>query len=234
MKSVDHDDAKRFLAAWDKTYPKIEPDWFHDSWLYHKEANGSELRLHALPESKQYADSPGERREIVYRNLTLIYELGLLSGTGSSDLLVLASDQTHLVNKPQPQAAHDKIFPKLAHVKTFLSDPTNKDPEYVWWEHAYIARTSLDSHHLRQLILEVAEEKAWSITICPPGIEWLFHPYEGGCDIKTGNAALVETLWDRHKAWAESWDPEYISEPGRFTGSKTLPPKKPGPLDPRR
>lgn len=231
MQTANQNDAKRFLALWDKTYPNVEPQRYHDSWVNFKEGKEYGGRLHSLPESKQYADTPGERREIVFRNLSLIYELGVLSGTGSSELLVLASGNTYMVNRPEPQPAHGKIFPSLAHVKTYLHDPTETDPESVFWNHTYMARTSLQSGHLRQLILAAASAKVWAVTICPPGLEWRYHPYDGGADIRTGNKALANSLLKRHKPWLPYWDPEYSREPGRFTASKTPPSKKHGPLN---
>ncbi len=65
--------------------------------------------------------------------------------------------------------------------------------------HLYVTRSTLDD--LRALLLLVADDAAWGVIICPPGVEWLYAPYDGGGDVIAPDPATRDLLRGRYPAW---------------------------------
>lgn len=68
-----------------------------------------------------------------------------------------------------------------------------QSPEYdadnSIWIHLFISQGSLNDG-LEPLLKLVADDVTREVVIYPPDFEWLYHPYDGGCDIIAPSTAI--------------------------------------------
>lgn len=165
-------------------------------------ASSTWVRFHSLPGSKRYADNQAEYDELHSRHHTLISELSAIAGTSVNDLRAVTPSFS---GSPRPVDRHDALaaaMPSAAYWKTLPQDLS--DPEDPCWIHLHLAKTSLHANDLRELLLLVADFGTGEVVLCPPTLEWLYHPYDGGCDVIAPDRAAVELLRTRHADWLSS------------------------------
>jgi hypothetical protein len=82
--------------------------------------------------------------------------------------------------------------------------------ESALWEHdededihaTYFVDTSFrTAEELHSVFQAIADEELWDVVLTTPSVSWRYHPYDGGADIVTTNAATRDALLNRHRAW---------------------------------
>jgi len=162
-------------------------------------ASSTWVRFHSLPGSKRYADNQAEYDELLSRHHTLISELSAIAGTPANDLRAVTPSFS---DSPRPVDRNDALaaaMPSAAYWKTLPQDLSDPDDQY--WIHLHLTKTSMLAKDLRELLLLVADFGTGEVVLCPPTLDWLYHPYDGGCDVIAPDRAAVELLRTRHADW---------------------------------
>lgn len=197
-------DLTQLGQAWEDAWPNCPPAGHR---LVGKDES-SWIRFWSLPRGKRYADDEVETEEIISRHLTVLADLCELTQTSREDLRVVTigwSDSEW----PAPRMAGglgatwdgDLICesPPSAYWKAVPYDLS--DPEDPTWAHLYVGRTEVTNPLLRSLLLLVADDQAAGVTICPPALEWVYHPYDGGGDVIVNQREVRVELRRRHPEW---------------------------------
>ena len=185
-------DLNTLTVLWGERWPRCRPvgdelracAW--DRWV----------RFHSLPGSKRYADNEAEYREVLSRHNRLIHDLadGTKDGRGGSLLLV---------------------FPKWPSPRGISADPTELVPDGVYWfsidcedegsrMDLYVCRVLFPSERLDAIFRNVADDVLAGVIICDLDLTWLYHPYDGGCDVITSTPEEGDLLRQRYSSWLSS------------------------------
>ena len=157
------------------------------------------MRFHSLPESEQYAQSPADYREILRRHLALIAELCDLTSTSVEHLLTVTQAFSETSAPTERDRSLRRRAPASVYWKSLIAPWS--DAEDPFWAHIYVGATTLGSPELRSLLFMVADEQTNEVIICPPGAEWLYHPYDGGGDVVAPDEATRDLLRAAHPDW---------------------------------
>lgn len=170
------------LDRWSTSFPGCEPvahelqAAFAHRWV----------RFHSLPGSKRYPDSETEYELVLDRHNAVITAL-----TPAGAPLVVLTTVFSDVSAP--------------------SEPPRDDwPASTWWRavqvddafwHVYAAQTRWEPHRFDTLLRRVADDSTGNVMICPPGCDWLIHPYDGGMDVFLDSAKSRDGLRERFRDW---------------------------------
>ena len=77
----------------------------------------------------------------------------------------------------------------------------DSDPEAIIWWHVYLSRRRLTKDGLDPLLRVVADDRTWGVVIAPDGLDWLYHPYDGGADVLLPSAVCRDKLAAAHRDW---------------------------------
>lgn len=160
------------------------------------------VRFHSLPGSKQYADDEAEYQEILRRHRVLLEELASGEAAGTRLVVVVGSWSTTPVPAPL-DAVTAGALPGAQYGWTVLRDEPDQDDDGLW-DHYYVDRLEPEGPVLDALLRVVADCWGMDVVIAPPGLEWLYVPYDGGADVYAASAADRNALRDRHADWLSS------------------------------
>ncbi|KXO99597.1 hypothetical protein [Tsukamurella pseudospumae] len=162
-----------FDAAWTRNTGTELPyaHWLratcHERWV----------RLHSLPESKQYPDTEAEYAVMLTRYLAELDELR----AGADDLWVVTSSYSSAARPVRRSAALVELLPRPRLWRSFTED--DEDEEYRIWTHHYLSVVRRDGPELPRLLRLVADEVVSGVMITVPAATWVHHPYDGGADL---------------------------------------------------
>ncbi|WP_411722318.1 hypothetical protein [Mycetocola sp.] len=188
-------DLSAFDAAWRTRWPDCRPighelrSSAHETWV----------RFHSLPESKRYAESEVEYEELLTRHFTLLRELSSSAFTPPDDLRLITVAWSESPEQAERDSDLQSAFPEGHYWQSVAYDLS--DPDYPVWTHLYVGSTALDAEELRSLLMLVADDGTSDVVICPPGGDWLYHPYDGGGDVIAPDHTTRDILRDRHADW---------------------------------
>ncbi|GAB3275117.1 DUF3885 domain-containing protein [Kineosporia babensis] len=192
-------DVAAFDQAWTRHWPNSEPFGHR----LRTSASPTWVRFHSLPESKRYASDDIEYEEVLLRHRTLLRELCATTATSTDDLRVITLSGSETPEPAERDGRLAAAFPRAEHWKSLPYD--NGVPvDDGWLVHLYLTSTALDADDLRALLLLVADDVTEGVIIAPPGVEWLYHPYDGGGDVIAPDVATRLRLQKRHAAWLPS------------------------------
>lgn len=180
----DSERARLLAARWDGAYGSSTPL----GYLLRCEHPERWVRFHSLPGSKQYADSPEERAEILRRQNTLLRELR----RGDEALVLITVDwgpgavDTGWAKRQLRGSWPWRIMP---------AEEPEDPPVFVW-----VASPGTPSE-LDALLLLAAEEEV-RFLLAPSDLRWLFCPYPGGIDLILESSVERDALAHRHEDWA--------------------------------
>lgn len=158
------------------------------------------VRFHSLPGSKRYPDDQFEYDELLARHFTLLTELDALAGTATSHNLRAVTVAWSKSSRVAERDRHlRRAFPAATYWQPVAYDVS--DPDDQTWIHLYVGATALASAELRALLLLAADDRTREVVICPPGFEWLYHPYDGGGDAIAHDIVGRDLLANRHASW---------------------------------
>ncbi|MEY9904868.1 hypothetical protein ABIA35_001084 [Catenulispora sp. MAP12-49] len=179
-------DIAAFNDTWLRSWPGITPvahplrSRFPSRWV----------RFHSLPESKRYATSDAEHAEILHRHHTILAALTRHPAPESQRLVVITCSWSD-TSRPVPRdSAVATAMPIADH---WRSDDLATDPGFHSWQHHYASVTTLASTDLDRLLMTVADDMTGGVLIVGPGLNWLYHPYDGGADV------IAESTDDRDR-----------------------------------
>ena len=187
--------ASAFDAAWRTQWPDCRPvghelrSSAHETWA----------RFHSLPESKRYAENEAEYDELLTRHFTLLSELSSSTSTPTDDLRVITVAWSESPEHGERDSGLISAFPEGHYWRSIAYDLSNLD--HPVWTHLFVGSTALDTDELRSLLLLVADDGTREVIICPPGLNWLYHPYDGGGDVIAPDHTTRDILRARHADW---------------------------------
>ncbi|NYG99404.1 hypothetical protein BJ979_002030 [Schumannella luteola] len=178
--------AARWEQAWSGCAPLAAGDW--KPW--EERYRSRHLRLHSLPGSKQYADTPEESREIVRRHEVLLRELIDDEDPDSVELIVMLEDWDY--RDSAGGRVRRRVPDAVPWMRWSQSDPDDPDGYY------YVAYRRL--RDLAPLLLLCAEEEL-DFRIADDTLRWLYIPYDGGADLWAVTPEQAGGLRDRYADW---------------------------------
>ncbi len=188
-------DLSAFDAAWRVRWPDSRPIGHELRSTAHK----TWVRFHSLPESKRYAENNAEHREILTRHLTVLNDLSSSAATPIDDLRVISLAWS---GSAEPTQRDSELVSATSHAEYWQSLPYDlSDPDYPYWVHLYVGRTSVGTDELRSLLRLVADDRTSEVIFAPATATWLYHPYDGGGDVIAPDLATRDALKRRYAEW---------------------------------
>jgi hypothetical protein len=138
------------------------------------------MRIHSLPFSKRYADTPAERDVILNRQNTLI-----------DYLVAQTTDIQIVINWIEPD---NVLFKAFELVPLGIFQEADGEPEYD----SFLIETVWQSGGLDTLLMMVADEHVRGFIITP---DCLILPYDGGVDVIVKDTATCLALKGRFRDW---------------------------------
>lgn len=187
-------DLKNLETNWAVMYPDCEPraeilkDKFAVDWL----------RLYVLDDAKRYAENMEEQATIISRHNEI---LGVLN---PQEPLVLLTVEWSDSPTPEAHSRKQAIAPNRVHWMTFRDDPEETDPAFIMWRHIYASKINWTRGCLDNLLTAVSKDEEAGVIIAPQSLSWLYHPYDGGCDVITRSPATRDMLRQTFPEWLES------------------------------
>jgi hypothetical protein len=182
-----------FLREWHMGWPRCLPigyrlrECFPERWF----------RIHSLPESKRYAETPEEHREVLRRHNLLLDEL---LGAGEPYVLVtLGYSET-----PPPVREHEAEVSAVAgRAVPFLTvdmrEPNEEYPPNLW--HFFMSEHVWRSGSMDALLELVASDTVANVLLVNARRQRLYHPYDGGGDVLLPSAAERDAMRPRYADW---------------------------------
>jgi hypothetical protein len=182
-----------FLSEWRTAYPGCLPigyqlrERFPERWF----------RIHSLPESKRYAETPEEHREVLHRHNRL---LGELLGPGGPYLLVT----TGYSETPSPVGGHEARIASVAgsavpFLTVDMSEPDEEDPPT--FRHFFMSEHVWRDGSMDALLELVASDTVANVLFVSPRQQRVYHPYDGGGDVLLPSPTERDTMRARYTEW---------------------------------
>ncbi|MFC5503118.1 hypothetical protein ACFPJ4_12785 [Lysinimonas soli] len=182
--------AAALTSRWVTRWPEFAPSPTGQTHL-HSRYSGEFIRFHSLPDAGTRPFTPEEMVEAIRRHMTALEDLVELAG--DSTLVVVAADwgRNDLFG-----AWSRSVFPGSW---PWLSWRDTRDEEgdpltYFWV--TPVTELAKLKHSLERVV-----EEDGQIYITDDGMNWLYHPYDGGADIYLTSIDDANTLRARHEHW---------------------------------
>lgn len=153
-------------------------------------------RLHALPNSKQYADCDDERAVIVSRANRLATDM---FGEGRPFWLAssrLRPDPSFINYEPDYFARLNWDLPESFTWKDYLEEPEDR---LLWDVHA--ASLIWRENAFDSLFQKIANEEEFEIIFVSHDMDYMLAPYDGGFDLVLPNSEMVAEWTTRFSDW---------------------------------
>lgn len=190
--------AAAFPQQWNRRFPGIEPVGYE----MRNSGAGHWVRFHSLPESKRYADTDAEWRELLARQNELA---AAVLGEDRACWLVQSCWERHPddsafrgVNDPFQAVADYGLEPALVTVR-------EPDTEFEQRWEACVSLTTWSSGRFDQLLRQIADDEAAPTLWFSSDIGAVFAPYDGGVDLFLPNESAVTELTEQHPDWLSSY-----------------------------
>ena len=149
------------------------------------------VRFHSLPGSKRYAENSEEYGKL-RRHFTVLGELGVAAPVW------VASAQWSVGPEPEADdAARLAVHPDSRYWRTVREAG---DPDGTWW-HLYVSLEPAVPERISGLLRAVADCEQVEVLIADRGLDWLYHPYDGGADVHARDGAQRDELRAVHEDW---------------------------------
>ncbi|RYG67074.1 hypothetical protein EON80_14280 [bacterium] len=152
------------------------------------------VRIHTLPGSKRYPDTPDEMEVILGRHNSILQrEIGV---NEACYLLVAGYEQIDVTALP---ALEDVAGAEWQTVHFFVdeeADPTD------WF--FFVTKLHFEVDALNQLLKKVIDASVGNVMVVSFERDFAYHPYDGGADIFV-DESQVEPVRQRYKEWKPLW-----------------------------
>lgn len=155
------------------------------------------FRIHSLPESKRYAETPGEYQELLARHNAIASDV--LGAGGACWLAVVYYEAEPESNRapdlPGVSAHWARAMRFDAPKNPFIMDDTPR-PMLVWTASITWKRRQYDD-----LIRLIADDQAPQVVLAALDSARIYHPYDGGADLILESSAARDALKSKYAAW---------------------------------
>lgn len=190
------DDKAGLTERWESRWPSCRP-------IGHELRTSAAtrwVRLHSLPGSKRYAETPEERAEVLSRHNIVLSDLFRLVEVADEPPVALTitcawGDRDDRERKPDLVAAD----PAASYWRSFHGD---SEPDHsavsthLWTSTRPWAPGSMD-----ELFMLVADGKTADVVIAPLFLAWLYRPYDGGADVMAASTVERDRLAAKYEPW---------------------------------
>jgi hypothetical protein len=192
--TMENGTASALRGLWESRYPGIAPI----GHLLRAALPERWLRIHTVPESKRYPESPDEMREVLRRHNAVLSHL-LRS---APELVLVTAGYT---DGPEPGGAYPQVEALGLLGEHFLSvpmdEPGDAPPEH--WH--FFARSMRWAPGALDALLElVAEDVVANVLVVEPRTGAVYHPYDGGADIFLPTTSERDALRERYREWVSN------------------------------
>lgn len=186
-----------FQSQWDQFYPNNLPishllkHYFPQSWL----------RIHSLPESKRYADTPAEYELLLNRHNEIITDC---FGENSSIFIVSG----HYFSQSSNDEDYEPVFvlpPYLFHAEKGINlkqvnpeDFYEEGEDYFFRPFSTVTTWQTNQHN--ELLIKIAEDEVRAFMVSFEQ-NIIVAPYDGGIDFIIFNEAKRNALRDKYQDW---------------------------------
>jgi hypothetical protein len=173
------------------------------AYLFRGEFPDRWFRIHSLPNSKRYADTPAEWQLLLQRQHTLLQDLLgaekrllLLTGYYTHDAAEHAAGfQDFLAREPTFSGLS---FTPLPTVDLHALDSEAYDPGAHYWP--LLAELALNAPQLHAILCAIADDVSRAVLVGEHS-HVLLAPYDGGVDIILTNSQLRDHYRHKYRAW---------------------------------
>ncbi|WP_438947239.1 DUF3885 domain-containing protein [Tsukamurella conjunctivitidis] len=184
-----------FDAAWRKRFGDL-PRSAQD---LRSPPGGWWVRLHSLPESKQYPDSDEEYAELLRRDFAMLDEL-----RGREEVLTVVTRAYSNSSRPvRRSTAIANLLPRPRYWRS-VSEGYPNDEEQIW-AHLYLHCVRRDAPVLHELFRLVAEWGVPEVVLTGSTWAWQHCPYDGGSDLMLETEAECDRVTELFAAWLPAW-----------------------------
>ncbi len=185
--------ADEFRSFWDTNFGLCPPigyllrQTYHDRWF----------RIHSLPDSKRYAETEDEYREILRRHNTLIGDLL----DGNSEFLLLMTEGSFDKN-PVPVTDWgmlEDIHPQP--VFSIAKHEFEEGDDTPWYWHIWINHTVWRMNCLDPLLRKAADWQIVNMGVVNVERTRLYFPYDGGGDVILNSQVERDRMQKRFTDW---------------------------------
>ncbi len=166
--------ADDFNQYWNAKFPMSPPigyllrDSYAERWF----------RIHTLPESKRYSETPAEAAEILRRHTTILAQLF----SSEQTLCVLALGYSPTPH-PVPPEHIDQRDHSFVFLRTIPMHEADEDESFHTYWHIWLHVHDWQPHSLDLLLSQVADGSIANLLIVAPHQDIAYHPYDGGADV---------------------------------------------------
>jgi hypothetical protein len=186
-----------FKIAWQSWHPFSSPVGYMMRWT----DEPYWLRIHSLPLSKRYAETPVEREFLISLQNELAAEvLGLGQSCWLAQSCWVTPGGFHEITDEQIMFAACRDF-QLTWAYRFIVDEED-GLEHAW--NVYAAMTTWERGKFDQLLWAVANEKAAPVVWMSNETGVVFAPYDGGVDLFLTDQAQLKRLSAQFADWLPS------------------------------
>ena len=154
------------------------------------------FRIHTLPESKRYAETPAECAEILLRHNTIL--ANLFSSVQMLCVLAIGYSSTPHPVPPEKIDQRDHSFTFLRTIPMHEADEDENDHKYFHvWLHAH----HWHPHSLDLFLRHVADDIIANLLIVAPQKDVVYHPYDGGADVILKTQAERNHWRTTYRSW---------------------------------
>jgi len=153
------------------------------------------VRFHTLPDSKRYPGTEEEYEIVLARHKAVLAEL-----VAGPELLVVTAGYS---DSPQPQEPGRSPETVAVHPDAtyWTSIGIDDEPGFESWMHLYVSQVVWRPGILDPLLRQVADDVIANVLIADIGLQWLYHPYDGGMDVILPSPGERDALHDKHRDW---------------------------------
>ncbi|MGL4637764.1 MAG: DUF3885 domain-containing protein [Beijerinckiaceae bacterium] len=169
--------AKDFMSQWRREHPDILPI---KDLLNGRNFPNRWMRIHSLPQSKRYAETPEEWAILLHRQNTLI-----------DHLVPHHTPVQFVVNWIEPDS---HLFKAYDPVPLGVLQEGEGEPEYD----SYLLETTWENHSHNPILIMIADESLRGFFIAP---DCVIAPYDGGVDVIVKEPQTCYALKHRFKDW---------------------------------
>ena len=179
-------------SGWDEHFPECPPV----GYLFKHKYPDLWVRIHTLPESKQYPDTEGEFQEILRRHNTICSDLY----THSNSMILLLTHNSRRKRAAAPRCINHKKYP-LAYMASISLQEIEADLDPGFFLHIWSCNIHWQATLLDNLLRKVANEEIKNLLLVDFDAHHLYYPYPGGADIILASSAERDSFIIKYRSW---------------------------------
>lgn len=180
-----------FIDYWNREYPESFPINNELKWVYPDRW----FRIHSLPESKRYAETPDEYKIILDRQNQLINEL---IGEESEVIICFGLYTGHIINDNYKRLTDFGDFEKALTVDLRKERPEEYEDQMDF--DIFVKSETWRSGSRNDILIAIADDEIRAMFVSPSR-KCIIAPYDGGVDIIVDSTRKRDQLKSKYKDW---------------------------------